>query len=197
MYSLLRDFHEQYDLESIALTTVATRAMSDSSFITNIVDSRVGAPDSLIELILEVAAKHPDRQVMVLTNSDWHVETLIRKRDELEPDIIVPYPSLEVFESIGDKSQFHEVCDHLEIPVPHTHVVDISQLTRDEIPHLKFDFEYPMFAKPASSSEYHYASFPGKKKVYEISDRSALEALLNRLVEAKYPGKFLVQDFIP
>src|SRR5690625_7977245 len=107
MYSLLRDFHEQYDLESIALTTVATRAMSDSSFITNIVDSRVGAPDSLIELILEVAAKHPDRQVMVLTNSDWHVETLIRKRDELDPDISVPFPSLEVFESIGDKSQFH------------------------------------------------------------------------------------------
>lgn len=197
MYSLLRDFHEQYGLDSIALTTVATRAMSDSSFITNIVDSRVSDPSALVELVREVAEKNANRQIILLTNSDWHVETLIRKRDELAPEIIVPYPSLEVFESIGDKSEFHAVSDHLGIPVPRTKVVDIANLRRGDIPQLTFDFDYPMFAKPASSSEYHYASFQGKKKVYEIADRASLDALLLRLVEAQYPGKFLVQDFIP
>lgn len=197
MYSLLRDFHEKYGLNSIALTAVATRAMSNSSFITSRVDARVTKPEELIGLLKELAAAHPDRQVMALTNSDWHVETLIKHRDELEPNIVVPYPDLEVFERVGDKAEFHAVCDELNIPVPHTRVIEIPKLTAGDISDLKFDVDFPMFAKPASSAEYHYATFPGKKKVYLLSTRGELDALLQQLVQAEYPGSFLIQDFVP
>lgn len=197
MYSLLRDFHETYDLNSLALTAVPTRAMSDSSFITNRVTNAVSDPAALVDLILTIAAENPNRRVMVLTNSDWHVETLVRRRDQLEPAVLVPYPTLGVFEKIGEKSEFHAVCDELDIPVPRTRVIDISKLETGDIPDLNFDFDFPMFAKPSSSSQYHHASFAGKKKVYRLESRDQLENLLRILCAAQYPGEFLIQDFVP
>ena len=49
VYALLRAFHEQYGTPAVALSSVATRAMTDSTFVTNVVvpgidDAAVLAP---------------------------------------------------------------------------------------------------------------------------------------------------------
>ncbi len=52
-------------------------------------------------------------------------------------------------------------------------------------------------AKPASSAAYHYAQFPGKKKVFFLKTREELEEALRNLRTSSYRDAFLIQEFIP
>lgn len=54
-----------------------------------------------------------------------------------------------------------------------------------------------MIAKPASSAEYHYAEFEGKKKVFKFDTMDQLKEMLSNLEKSSYGYKFLIQDFIP
>ncbi len=54
-----------------------------------------------------------------------------------------------------------------------------------------------MVAKASRSSAYSAVSFPGKRKVFEIGSREELEDLVDRLREAGYTDRFVVQEMIP
>lgn len=201
VYALLRAFHEQYGSRSLVLSSVATRAMTDSTFLTNVVTPGIDEPETLVAALEKVAAEHPGVRLLLLTNADWYVRAIIEHRERLEKHYLIPFCTLDVLDVVSSKEAFAEVCAELDIPTPRTVAVDVADLTarggRSLVAGLEVDLEFPVVAKPSSSAEYHYISFPGKKKIHHVENRAELDELLGHLVDAGYTGTFLVQEFIP
>ena len=80
----------------------------------------------------------------------------------------------------------------MDIPYPTTYVYNCGEEND-----LNFTFDYPVIAKTANSAMYHYAEFPGKKKVFRFQNEEPLREMLNNLEKSSYNYKFLIQDCIP
>ncbi len=201
VYAVLRAFHEAYGCDAVVISAVATRAMQSSSFISNVVVPGIDRGEVLVEALERVAAQFPDVVPVLITNADWFVRAVIENRDRLAKSYVLPYCSLEVLERVSSKEGFAEVCARLGIPTPRTVVVDVPKLAAaggaDAVAALDVDLDFPVVAKPSNSADYHYVSFPGKRKIHHVDTRAELDDLLGRLVAAGYPGTFLVQEFIP
>ncbi len=201
MYALLRAFHEQYGTPAIALSSVPTRAMADSTFITNVAVQGIDEPARLIDALEQIAQDHPGRQLILLTNADWYVRAIVDNRERLREHFLMPFCEPDVLDLVSSKESFERVCAELQIPTPRTIPVDIDQLMvaggRPAIKDLQFDLEYPLVAKASSSSDYFYVSFPGKSKIHYVNSRAELDELLGHLVDAEYRSTFLIQEFVP
>jgi predicted ATP-grasp superfamily ATP-dependent carboligase len=206
MYSVCRAFHEQYGVASTVLSTVATRAMKYSAFVENVVVPGLDDADVLLAALEEQARRLAGRTPVLLTNSDWHVQTIVRHRKRLEDaGYVVQYPGPDVLEKVSTKVGFAEVCARLGIPTPRTVPVDVAALAAESRPaatgeltsRLGTEVGFPMVAKPSDSSEWHRTDFPGKRKVHTLHSRDEVADLLDRLVAARYPGTLLVQEYIP
>lgn len=200
IYALLRDFHTQYGCDAVVLSTNPTRAIGHSSFITNVVNEGINDPATLAQTLITIAHEHPGRTLILLTNADWYVKAILDHRNELAKHYIIPHPSQENFDLVGDKHAFATICHRLSIPTPAEIGVDLSDLTQAQIPavvkNAAATLKYPLVAKPASSAEYFYINFPGKKKIHHINSEEELATLLGALVTARYQGTFLIQEFI-
>jgi predicted ATP-grasp superfamily ATP-dependent carboligase len=201
VYAMVRAFHEQYGTDAVVISSVATRAMADSAFVSNVVTPGIDDPEVLVAALERVAAQHPGKTLVLLTNADWFVRSIVENRARLEDKYVMSYCTLPVLEQVSSKEGFAEVCDRLGIPTPRTVSVSVPQLVAAgglaAIPSLRVDLEFPVIAKPSSSADYHYVSFPGKRKIHHVETRAELDELLGHLVTAGYPGTFLVQEFIP
>jgi predicted ATP-grasp superfamily ATP-dependent carboligase len=202
MYALVRAFHEQYRTHAIVLSKVATRAMQDSAIAENVVVPGLDEVDVFLSTLEGIAQQHRDKVLILLTNADWHVRTVILHRERLAAaGYVLPYPSLPVLEQVSSKEGFAEVCDQLGIPTPRTVAVDVAKLVADggraAVPAFEVDLQYPVVGKPSNSAEWYYVDFPGKAKIHHIDSRAELDELLGNLADAKFPGTFLVQEFIP
>ncbi|WP_248616814.1 carboxylate--amine ligase [Paraoerskovia marina] len=201
-YAMLRAFHERYGCDAVVVSAVATRAMADSSFVSVVVEPRVDEPERMVAALERVAAQNPGRTLVLLTNADWYVRTVIEHRERLEgAGYRLPYCSLDVLERVSTKEGFAEICDRLGIATPRTVAVDVPALVaaggRDAVGSFPVDLSYPLIGKPSSSADYYFVDFPGKKKIHHIGSRAELDELLGHLVDAGYTGTFLLQDFIP
>jgi predicted ATP-grasp superfamily ATP-dependent carboligase len=202
MYALARAFHEQYGTHSVVLSKVATRAMQDSAIVDNVVVPHIDSVDVLLPTLEGLAQQHRDKVLVLLTNADWHVRTLIVHRERLEAaGYVLAYPSLPVLEQVSSKEGFAQVCDQLGIPTPRTVAVDIAKVVADggraAVAALEVDLQYPVVGKPSNSAEWYYVDFPGKAKIHHIDSRAELDVILGHLADANFPGTFLVQEFIP
>lgn len=200
VYALLRDFHARYNADSIVVSTNATRAIGHSQFITNVIEPGINDARKLTDTLIDIARKNPDRTRILLTNADWYVQAILQYRNELAPHYIIPHPTQDNFDLVGDKQAFATICQRLAIPTPAEIALDIADLTSAQVPaavkHASSTLKFPLVAKPASSAEYFYISFPGKKKIHHIDTEEELSELISALVTARYQGTFLIQEFI-
>src|SRR5690606_3436628 len=149
MYALVRAFHEEYGTRAIVLSKVATRAMQDSAIAENVVVPGIDEVDVFLSTLEGIAQQHRDKVLVLLTNADWHVRTVILNRERLEAaGYVTPYPSLPVLEQVSSKEGFAEVCDRLGIPTPRTVAVDVAKLVADggrpAIAGLEVDLQFPV-----------------------------------------------------
>jgi len=177
VYALLRAFHEEYGCRAVVLSAVATRAVRDSSFIDNVVVPGIDDAETLVQALEEIGTAHPGATKVLVTNADWYVEMLVANRARLEAHYLMPFCSPEVLGLVSDKDEFARVCAELSIPTPQSVSVHIPDLAAAEVPSLPIDLAYPLVAKPASSADYHYVEFPGKKKIHHLADRGELDEL--------------------
>jgi len=106
---------------------------------------------------------------------------------------VIPYIGEELLNRLVLKDSFYDICEQNGVPYPKTYVYDCANPPEK----LELPFDFPVIAKPASSAEYHYAQFPGKKKVFKFDTMEQLEEMLANLRASSYSYKFLIQDFIP
>ena len=131
------------------LSKVATRAMQDSAIAENVVVPGLDDVDVFLSTLEGIAQQHRDTTLVLLTNADWHVRTVILNRERLEAaGYVLPYPSLPVLEQVSSKEGFAQVCDQLGIPTPRTVPVDVAKLVaeggRAALPGLAVDLQYPV-----------------------------------------------------
>lgn len=191
-YSLARAFHEAYGVRPVAVSRLHSEMISRSGILENIVIPDLENAALFAQRLCGVAARYPGRRCILLACGDWYVRLIAEHRTALEERFVIPYIPLEQMERLVRKDSFYRLCAELGIPYPKTVVCDCAAIELPELP-----FSYPIIAKPAASAEYHYAQFSGKRKVYRLENEMELRDLLRRLRACAYPGKFLLQDFIP
>jgi len=192
-YSHARSFHEEYGIKSLVLSMLKSEFIARSKIIENRVIPGLEKEEVLIDTLLKVGEEFKGRKkLIVLGCGDWYVRILIENKEVLKPYYIIPYIDEELLNRIVLKDKFYAICDELDIPHPKTYVYNCGEENN-----LKFDFDYPVIAKPANSALYHYAKFEGKKKVFRFQDEKSLREMLKKVEDAGYNYKFLIQDYIP
>ncbi|MGN0172987.1 MAG: ATP-grasp domain-containing protein [Acutalibacteraceae bacterium] len=192
-YSLARSFHEEYKIKSLVISMLEAKIISKSKIIENRIYKGLENEDVLIKTLMDIGEEFKGKKkLIVLGCGDWYVRILVENKKKLEKYYIVPYINVDLLNEIVLKDKFYEICDKLDIPYPDTFVYNCKQENT-----LDFDYDYPIIAKPANSALYHYAKFPGKKKVFRLKSREELDTMLKNLESSSYDYKFLIQDCIP
>ncbi|MCR5041346.1 MAG: hypothetical protein K6C36_04505 [Clostridia bacterium] len=192
-YSLARSFHEEYSMRSLVVSMLERKFVSQSKIVENRVVPGLENADVLIDALVKIGREFEGKKKLIVMGcGDWYVRNLVENRAALEPYYIVPYCEEELLNRIVLKDHFYEIFEELGLDYPKTYVYECGKEND-----LKFDFDYPVIAKPASSALYHYAKFEGKKKVFRFNDEKSLREMLGRLEKSGYDYKFLIQDTIP
>ena len=192
-YSLARSFHEEYHIRSIAISMQKNWLNSYSSIIENIIVPNMHKEEIFLKTLLDLGEKRgKDKQLILIACGDWYVRLIIEHRKELSPYYVIPYIEEDLMNRLVLKDSFYEICDQTGVPYPKTFVYDCKEKNELDLP-----FGFPVIAKPASSAQYHYAEFKGKKKVFKFETMDQLRAMLKELETSSYDYKFLIQDFIP
>lgn len=191
-YSLVRSFYEQYRVKSLVVNMSVGGAVAKSKLCDVIYYENLENEEVLLSALLEVGEKYADKKLLVFGCGDWYVRMLIENKAKLEQYYIIPYIDEDLMNAIVLKDKFYALCAELDIPHPRTFVYDCREKTP-----LDYPFDYPIIAKTAHSAMYHYAKFPGKKKVFKFNSKPELEQMLENLSTSTYDYKFLIQEFIP
>ena len=192
-YSLARSFHEEYKIKSLVLSMSEGGYIANSDIIENRIFPGLENKDVLVKHLLEIGKEFEGKKkLIVLGCGDWYVRALIESKKVLEPYYIVPYIDEDLLNRIVLKDKFYEIFEELGLDYPKTYVYECGKEND-----LKFDFDYPVIAKPANSAMYHYAKFEGKKKVFSFDNEEDLRKMLKNLEGSSYNYKFLIQDKIP
>ncbi len=192
-YSLARSFHEEYNIKSLVLSMSEGGYIANSDIIENRIFPNLEKKEVLVERLLEIGKEFEGKKkLIVLGCGDWYVRALIESKKVLEPYYIVPYIDEDLLNKIVLKDKFYEIFEELGLDYPETYVYECGKEND-----LKFNFDYPVIAKPANSAMYHYAKFEGKKKVFSFDNETQLKEMLGNLEKSSYDYKFLIQDKIP
>ncbi|HOF63937.1 MAG TPA: carboxylate--amine ligase [Dermatophilaceae bacterium] len=194
-YSLVRTFYEAYGVKSLVVNMSDTPVIGYSELSEHVMVPNFHDLEVFRTALVEVGEKYgkaAGKKLLILGCGDWYVRMLVENKELLAPYFEIPYIDLDLLDQLVLKDQFYAILDRLDIPYPRTVVYDC---TTRELP--EFDFTYPIVAKPASSALYHYAEFPGKKKVFILDSREELMTMLDNLATSSYDYKFLIQEFIP
>ena len=192
-YSLARSFHEEYGIKSLVLSMSEGGYIANSDIIENRIFPGLENKDVLVKHLIEVGKEFEGKKkLIVLGCGDWYVRALIESKKELSPYYIIPYIDVDLLNKIVLKDKFYEIFEELGLNYPKTYVYECGKEND-----LKFDFDYPVIAKPANSAMYHYAKFDGKKKVFRFNNEEELRDMLAKLEKSSYDYKFLIQDCIP
>lgn len=195
-YSYVREFHRIYGITSILLATADVKATSSSRLCDYRVVEGIDQEASLVSCLMEVGDELAQQgKVGILVGSgDWYARIFSQNKATLERRFVVPYIDFELLDDITQKERFYALCEELGMDYPKTWRFGCAEWDGS------FDawsFAYPLIAKPSNSARYHYASFPGKKKIFEVETPEELDRIYASLVSSSYDRELIVQDFIP
>ena len=215
VYAFQRAAHEKYGWEPVVISQVTTTFMKHSRWVEGIIEPDVHSPDALIARLNEFATAHPDDDLVLFTNLDWHVRVLAQRRADVDARWLIPLCDLGTFDRASSKVAFAAVCDAVGVRTPRTlSVVFTPQepsdagtgagadadvvLADDAIARVAaLGLEYPLIGKPSASADWFKAAFPGKLKIHHFANESELVEVLSHLKAIAYPSEFLVQEFVP
>lgn len=194
-YALLRAFHDRTGVQGVVLSRVRTRAFADTR-IAQVRIADVDDADALVAALVALAQERQGERLVLLSNADWYVESIIARRAELEPHYEIPLCSAEAFARVESKESFQTDCEALDIPVPRTVAVRFEG--GSAVPDGDLDgLTFPVIGKANSSAEHHRAQYPGKLKVQHLETRAQIDDLLARIASSEFRGTYLLQEFIP
>ena len=196
-YNVARAFHAEYGVKSYAFGRYAIGASNYTRIIKFTAVEKLDEPDVMVETLMRFADEHEGATLIAFGCTDDYADMLIHHGDRLRPRYIVPYIGADLFERLAYKANFYEDCDRHEILYPKTAVVTRETDLETALDEAAIGFNYPIIVKPSASAPYWKHPFDGMKKVYTAS--SALEAkiIIERIYEAGYPEKIILQDMIP
>ena len=192
VYSVARAFHEAYGVRSIAFGKFVSFPCAYSSIIDYRPCLENEDPQVFLQNVKNVAAECPDRTVLVIGCGDSYVKLAAHLKDRFPSNVKCNYISGELMDRLTDKEQFYALCDQYGIDHPATFVYDGSMGHGFTLP-----WGPPYVAKPADGVAYWATGHDELKKVYICQSWEELLAALDEVYAAGYPGKMILQEFIP
>ncbi len=190
---MARAFHEAYGVKSIAFGKFADTFPCAYSAI---IDYRA-CPENedeaaFLRNVKNVATECADKIVLVIGCGDSYVKLAAHLKDRFPPNVRCNYISGEMLDKLTDKEQFYALCDRYGINHPATFIYD-----RDMGHDFKLPWGAPYVAKPADGVAYWATGHKELKKVYICQTWEELLAALDEVYAAGYPGRMILQEFIP
>ena len=190
-YSIARSFHEKYGVISKIFSQEILGATNNSSIIDQTTIKDLNG-EKLVDKLKEFAKEYKDKKKILLACSEWYVDIIVLYKKELSKDYIVPYVDKDILDSIVRKDNFYKMCEKLKMDYPETIVVTKDNYEKVEIP-----WDYPIIAKNSDKNTWHYAEFPGKKKIFRIKDEDELYEVLTNVYHSSYEDTFCLQKMVP
>ena len=191
-YSIARSFYLEYGVKSKIFSQEILGATNNSKIIEQTIISNMNAKD-LVKELKAFAKETQEVKKILLACSEWYVDIIVLYKKELEKaGYIIPYVDKEILDHIVRKDNFYEVCEKLKMPYPETIVV-----TKDNYKDVKIPWKYPIIAKNSDKNTWHYAEFPGKKKIFRIKSEEELHNVLDRVYNSTYKDTFCLQKMVP
>lgn len=197
IYSMARSFHERWGVHSHTVSKLPRGFINDSSILTPILLGEHATPEDQRAALdrLSTRARERGEEPVLVVNSDSQVDVVDADRAWHEERFTVIVPPAESVRAVEDKARLAPLAEAAGLHTPRERVLDFADL--DGWRAVATELEAPYILKPATSGDYEVLSFPGKLKVYVLDDVSALEATLERIRDAGYGGKMLLQELIP
>jgi D-aspartate ligase len=199
IYAMARAFHERYGLKSTVISRVVAGPIKWSTFIDTVeLGEDAQRPDTLAALErLGRERKAAGRTTLLISNADSFSRMLSEQAEWLAQWYVVPAVDGPVLDVIADKIEFARVCEELGIPVPRTLVQDFSAADDPAWTPGTVDLTFPVVAKPAVGAAYEGLRFEGKNKIYKVDTPEELLDILERVRQAGFRDRFVVQELIP
>ena len=193
VYSVARAFHEAYGVKSIAFGKFAATFPCSHSAIIDYRPCLENEDEAVfLKNVQNVAAECADKTVLVIGCGDSYVKLAAHLKDRFPANVKCNYISGELLDKLTDKEQFYALCDQYGIDHPATFVYDGSMGHGFDLP-----WGAPYVAKPADGVAYWATGHNELKKVYICQSREELLAALDEVYAAGYPGKMILQEFVP
>ncbi len=195
-YSLVRTFHEAYGVRPLVVNMTDGGPIALSRVCEHVYVPGLEDADVFVDALERVGREHqrPGVPLLLVAAGDWYVRMIIENTERLGRLFTIPYIDQPLLDVIVRKDRFYGILDEVGVPYPTTVVVDMSRDLGEEH---DLPFGFPVVMKPADSALHHYASYPGKKKVFILDSREELDDALARVRASNYDGNFLLQEFIP
>ena len=203
VYALARAFHEAYGCTSTVISGAELGPIKDSCIL-EVHSLGMGAScDDLSREALRIAPELKERyackDLILLTNSDSQVRSVVKMKSQLEEYYLVPFVDQDLLDKLMNKDSFAELCEIYGVSTPASLTIqasDFAQLNFEDIKD-KLPGGFPLIAKPANSGLYERMRFEGMKKVYKLNNKEELMQLLSRLGQAGVQSPFIIQELIP
>jgi len=193
VYSVARAFHEAYGVRSIAFGKFAdTFPCAYSAIIDYRACPENEDEDAFLRNVKNVAAECAGKTVIVIGCGDSYVKLAAHLKDQFPANVTCNYISGEMLDKLTDKEQFYALCDRYGIDHPATFVYSGEMGHDFELP-----WDPPYVAKPADGVAYWATGCRELKKVYICRSWDELLSALDEVYAAGYPGKMILQEFIP
>lgn len=202
VYAFQRAAHERFGWDMLTLSKVVTTFIKHSRLARLEVLPEIHQPSVLVARLNAIAAAHPDHDLLLFTNLDWHVRAIAQHRHELDSRWLVPFCDLATFDRVSSKVAFAQACAEVGVRTPRTIAARFTgrdaTSADDVIAQLAAQgVQYPVIGKPALSADWFATSFPGKQKIHHLTDEAQVREVLENLQAVSYPSEFLIQEFVP
>ena len=180
-YSMARAFHEAYGVKTIVYGMFPASVCAGSRIIDYRVREHNDRVDKVLENVTEVAREFPNRKILVLGCGDNYLNAISANLPRYPENVIAPYVSLDMLETLIHKEKFYELCDRYGIDHPATVVYHKGMGHEFELP-----FDGPFVVKPAESDTYWKHPFPTQKKAYILQTREEVDTVIDQIYGAGY-----------
>ena len=120
VYSMARAFHEAYGVKTIVYGMFPASVCAGSRIIDYRVREHNDRVDKVLENVTEVAREFPDKKILVLGCGDNYLNAISANLPRYPENVIAPYVSLDMLETLIHKEKFYELCDRYGIDHPAT-----------------------------------------------------------------------------
>jgi D-aspartate ligase len=200
-YAMARTFHEQYGLTSTIVSRGLSGAISHSRILRMVHSGEGTGREELLSTLLaegrRLRAQAPDVPLLLMCNSDSHVEMVARHVDELGEIFVFPRVSTDTLAQVADKTHFAQVCERLGLATPRASVVSFAEADDPGWTPAPVEVTYPVVAKPANSADLENLRFPGVQKVWALDTPQEWAEVVRVLREGGFRSDFIVQELIP
>ncbi len=192
-YYMSRCYHE---LTGKKADIIGNREMPYTNISNSIIVPNFNDKENFKKALIEYGEKNKEYKILLIATSDLYVKLVSEEKSLLEKYYVFNYPDIELVNNLLVKEKFYDIYKNMGLDMPKTYLYPCNQ-NKDINKIKEFFKEYPIIIKPSDGVEYHKLDSEGLAKVYKVFSETELEEVINKIENAGYKEKLIIQEFIP